>query len=205
MNVPMPSWNFRGVLDPVNHISPTSADRAPYRVSLIDFVESFATSGSRIQILLGLLDYRAALHNLGIVDGFQWLDGSFLEHVELLEHRDPNDLDVVTFYEMPQGQTQRSLFASNPSIFPQNSSEQEALKKSFRVDAYMQVLSTRPEQLISRATYWYSMWSHRRDLTWKGFVEIELSPAEDQDTREAIKTLLTNDPNIKSVRTGEES
>jgi hypothetical protein len=27
--------------------------------------------------------------------------------------------------------------------------------------------------------YWYSMWSHRRDGMWKGFVQIDLSPSED--------------------------
>lgn len=33
-------------------------------------------------MLDGLLRKRAALHAAGLIQGFQWLDGSFLEHVE---------------------------------------------------------------------------------------------------------------------------
>ena len=35
---------------------------------------------------------------IGIGSGFQWLDGSFLENVEMTEKRDPGDLDLVTFF-----------------------------------------------------------------------------------------------------------
>lgn len=27
--------------------------------------------------------------------------------------------------------------------------------------------------------YWYSMWAHRRDLSWKGFIQIPLNPQLD--------------------------
>ena len=46
--------------------------------------------------MAGFLDFRALLHSLGINTGFQWLDGSFMENVELLEQRAPKDIDVVT-------------------------------------------------------------------------------------------------------------
>ena len=38
------------------------------------------------------------MNSLGLVNGFQWLDGSFLEDVEIREQRSPNDLDLVTIY-----------------------------------------------------------------------------------------------------------
>lgn len=192
MIVPVPTWNARGVIDPANPIAPTSAARSPYRVSLREFAETFGTSARRVEILQGFLGYRAELHSVGLVSGFQWLDGSFLEQVELLEHRDPNDIDVVTFYDVPTGGSQLTLRAAKPELFPQDRLEQEALKKRFRVDAYLQMLATQPARLVSSATYWYSMWSHRRDLAWKGFVEVDLAPGEDHDAGELLKSLAAS-------------
>jgi len=74
--------------------------RSPYVVGLLDVVERFATTPERIRILDGLLRFRADLHQTGIVSGFQWLDGSFMEQVEILEHRPPRDLDVVNFLDL---------------------------------------------------------------------------------------------------------
>lgn len=34
--------------------------------------------------------------------------------------------------------------------------------------------------LIRKATYWYSMWSHRRNQAWKGYLEVDLDPAFDR-------------------------
>ncbi|WP_414651656.1 DUF6932 family protein [Hafnia paralvei] len=34
---------------------------------------------------------------MGLAEGFQWVDGSFTENIELIERRTPNDVDVVTF------------------------------------------------------------------------------------------------------------
>ena len=36
-----------------------------------------------------------------------------------------------------------------------------------------------PEPLVRQSTYWYSLWSHRRNGQWKGFLQIDLSPADD--------------------------
>lgn len=109
--VPIPSWNNEGLLPAVDVTAPTSANRAPYAVSLSDFVMRFSTSAERIEILEGFLKYRAALHAVGLIAGFQWVDGSFVENVEICprRRRSPHDVDVVTFYEMPVGATQSSL------------------------------------------------------------------------------------------------
>jgi len=129
----------------------------------------------RLAILMGLLAYRKALHELGLVRGFQWLDGSFLENIEALETRAPRDIDVVTFYFMPEGQTQRSLVASSGSLL-----EPATAKAQFHVDAYFVQLDTnQPDSLVEMSTYWYSMWSHRRNGQWKGFLQVDLAPVED--------------------------
>lgn len=197
----MPVWNARGVIEPTSAVA-GATNRSPYRVKLIDVVEALATSAARIEILKGLLRYRHALASIGLVSGFQWLDGSFLEHVELLERRDPRDIDVVTFYELPVGDTQLSLRAKAPHLFPGSAAGQEALKKAYLVDGYFQLLSARPANLVERTTYWYSMWAHRRDLTWKGFVEVDLSPTEDTaavDRLDELSLQLASAPVAKAT------
>ena len=177
--VVIPNWTPQGVLPPINSVSPTSTNRSPYVVSLTDVVMRFATSPERIRILAGLLDYRAALHTLGLSSGFQWLDGSFLEEIETLESRAPRDIDVVTFYHLPNGVSQQDLYLVNPQMF---SSAQA--KINYHVDGYLQELKVgNPEVLVENATYWYSMWSHRRDQLWKGFLQIDLAPNEDITAR----------------------
>lgn len=69
--------------------------------TLLDVVMRFGTSGERRHVLQGWLAHRAALHHLGLVSGFQWIDGSFVEDVETLRGRAPNDVDVVSFVDAP--------------------------------------------------------------------------------------------------------
>lgn len=140
----------------------------------------FAISQERADILNGLFDYRDALHNQGIVSGFQWLDGSFLENIEDLENRPPNDIDVVTFFEIPHGHTQATLLPHISHLFDPNQTKQD-----FMVDAYPFVMDGRIDGAAIRQTsYWYSMWSHRRrDKVWKGFAQVDLDPANDVQNR----------------------
>lgn len=132
----LPQWNGVGVLPPVRPEMPgNSPERSPYRVPLAGFVDRFATSLERMAILEGLLRFRGKLHELGIVSGFQWLDGSFLEQIEILESRHPRDMDVVTFFDIPTGENQRSLLQKAGQLF-----DQKHLKATYAVDGYFSVL-----------------------------------------------------------------
>jgi hypothetical protein len=91
--VAIPAWTADGVLPPINASQPVSPERSPYVVSLTDYVLRFSDTPERRAVLDGYLRYRAALHAAGVVQGFQWIDGSFLEHVEVTEGRTPNDID----------------------------------------------------------------------------------------------------------------
>jgi hypothetical protein len=177
--VVIPAWNANGVIPPISSAGPTSAERSPYVVSLSEFVLRFASSAKRRQILNGFLQYRGRLHSAGLTIGFQWLDGSFLESVETTETRDPNDLDVVTFFSLPVGVTQQQVLAHAPDLFPRNAVEHTRLKTAYSVDAYYVSLGSLATLLIQQSTYWYSMWSHRRDSTWKGYLQVDLDPVED--------------------------
>lgn len=171
--VTLPAWNPVGVLPPIEAVNPTSANRSPYKVSLADFVLRFGTSKERCVILDGLLRYRAALHAVGLVTGFQWVDGSFLEHVEHLAGRAPHDVDVVTFFRVAANDTPDAVLARNPDLF-----DHAKVKENFKVDGFLVSLDVDAAFLVSASAYWYGVWSHRRDGIWKGFVDVDLTPSD---------------------------
>lgn len=190
MPVSIPSWTPAGLLPPINPSSPTdNRDRSPYRATLADFVARFAISAERVQIAKGLLDFRAALHALGIRQGQQWLDGSYLENVELIQGRAPRDVDVVTFllldptFRLPAGD--------------HDALDHTRSKMSYLVDnQFIELTSLPPIEIVRWTAYWYGLWSHRRDASWKGFIEVDLAPLDDNAAR------LVLDQWTPPIRTG---
>lgn len=178
-----PLWNDMGLIPPIDEAEPTSSVRSPYEMDIIRFVTMFAITPVRKRILLGFLEFRQTLYLSGICDGFQWLNGSFSENIELIEHRPPNDIDVVTFFNLPDGVTEDIVFNRNPQIF-----DHEYVKSTHFVDSYFQSLQMPGAQLVSSTVYWYSMWAHKRDWSWKGFLQVPLSPGLDG----AAFTILNN-------------
>jgi len=189
--VALPSWNSLGLIPPIDEQQPTSAERSPYTVSLTDFVLRFGQTSPRRKVLAGLLKYRAALHAAGLISGFQCLDGSFLENVEILESRAPNDIDVVTFFDLPAGKSQADLQQQFPELFPATRAVHLQLKESYSVDAYVEHLGKAPSRLVRQSSYWYSMWSHRRNQVWKGFVQIDLAPSDDAMATAQLENLAS--------------
>jgi hypothetical protein len=120
-----------------------------------------------------------------MVSGFQWLDGSYLEDVETQEDRPPRDMDVVTFYNLPMGQTQQSLFERYKELF-----DPDRLLTTYAVDAYFTMLGKpTDQQQVKNVAYWYSIWSHRRNGLWKGFVQVTMDPTQDVAARERLDDL----------------
>lgn len=184
--VSIPNWNAKGVLPPTNPTNPVSFDRSPYLVSLPDVVQRFATSSQRGRILDGLLRFREDLSAAGLQVGFQWLNGSFTEDIEALENRPPGDIDVVTFYRLPSGTTQSGLLSSHPQLF-----DPHQAKATYLVDAYfVELTATMPDLLIGQSIYWYGVWSHRRNDVWKGYLQIDLDPADNLQARSHLTTLF---------------
>jgi hypothetical protein len=179
----LPAWNNAGILPPIKPGEPGhSPYRSPYEVDLIAFIDVFSLSPDRIKILDGFLRFREALQRLGLTSGFQWLDGSFLENIETLENRSPGDMDVVTFFYLPQGESQRYLYAKAPDLF-----DRQYLRETYNIDGYYKQLGGAFDvNNIKYISYWYSMWAHRRNGLWKGFVQIDLS----QPTEASAKAVL---------------
>lgn len=190
----IPEWTNAHILPPIRpEADGHSPDRSPYKTSLVQVVERFAISGERIAILDGLLSYREELRKVGLIDGFQWLNGSFMEHVEEREHRAPKDVDVVTFAHLPEGETQEALAKRARHLF-----DTKKTKENFKVDAYFVELGFPTTNAKVRSiSYWYSMWSHRRDHLWKGFVQIELNNS-DEEARCLLKQMREEQQHDKS-------
>jgi hypothetical protein len=178
-----PAWNNAGILPPIKHGEPgNSPYRSPYNVDLIAFIDVFSLSPCRVEILDGFLRYREALQKTGLASGFQWLDGSFLEDIETLENRPPRDMDVITFYYLPQGESKKSLYARAPDLF-----DNRYLKGTYNIDGYyIQLGGSFDVNNIKLISYWYSMWAHRRDGLWKGFAQIDLSQSTEIDAKTVL-------------------
>ena len=178
----IPDWNADGVLPPINEDNPTAVERSPYPISLPDLVTFFGNTEERRNLLGGLLDYRAELHKAGLTQGFQWINGSFVEHVEELRERPPADIDVVTFCYIPEGHTQQSLFEAYSNLF-----DTSYTKAHFNVDAhYVPLNQTTSETVVRDTRYWYSLWAHTRDGQWKGFVQVDIDGRNDSAARDNL-------------------
>ena len=89
----------------------------------------------------------------------------------------------MTFYRLPANTTQKGIAKHEPRLL-----DVRVLKSQFYVDAYMVDLGADAATLVGRAAYWYSMWSHRRDNIWKGFVELDLANTHDA----AVQSVLAS-------------
>lgn len=99
----------------------------------------------------------------------------FFEHKEVLSLEPPKDIDVVTFFNLPNGQNETTFLPIIADLF-----DVENTKKTYRVDAYPCVLGgALEEEHVTLISYWYSLWSHRRNGLWKGFVQVEISEDDD--------------------------
>lgn len=129
----------------------------------------------------GFLDLRAEVFALGI-QGFQWLDGSFLENIEMQEGRDPKDLDAVTFVTDPATPVDLSTrLAMNPNLL-----DHAHVKGTYSVDHYWVSIGSDPVFLVDQTRYWYGLFSHRRDRVWKGMLVVNLINKADDDDAHVV-------------------
>lgn len=179
----LPRFNASMVLPPYTGADPTqSATMSPYKAGFLEFAQQFATSRHRADLLNGLIAYREALRNIGLAQGFQWFDGSFVEDVEQSRGRPPADIDVVTFAYGPHFDdpiAYRAWFMQNQALF--NNAE---TKRLHNCDAFfVDMRQVRPDLLVDRARYWFGLFSHQRATAlWKGMVQVPLASDDVQAT-----------------------
>ena len=169
----------------------TPGQMSPYGCNCVELVQRLGASKERLNLLDGLLRYRAALRDLGFVRGFQWLDGSFVEDVESHQNRPPRDVDVVTFAHSPAGfgaTELQALLQGNPKVF-----DAPTTKLEFGCDAYTVPLDKSPERLVARAAYYLQLFSHRRgDQVWKGLLQVPLE-SDDAQARQMLDNAISGE------------
>lgn len=176
----IPAFNESNVLPPFcggNPASPTAL--SPYNASMCELVARFGGSPARQAILNGLLAYRQVLRDRGLTEGFQWIDGSFVENVEVSRGRAPADVDVVTFARRPEALRDnaawRTFVATSRELF-----DPRVTKQCYLCDAYFVDLDKRSEMVVDDTRYWFGLFSHQRDTSlWKGMVKVPLRSDDD--------------------------
>lgn len=152
----------------------------------MDLIERFGTNPQRCGILEGFLVYRSFLHGLGITDGFQWVDGSFVEDKERRRGEPPKDIDVVTYFKPPATLTRNSLSTEQESLL----FDPDATKEKFRVDGLIMPFGeASTEDFIEETAYWHGLFSHTRTGVWKGFLQIPLAAGEESEAAEYLKRI----------------
>lgn len=190
----IPAFNHSHVLPPFEgeRLS-SSAHSSPYPVSASELVQRFATTAPRCAILDGMLRYRSELRGVGFVQGFQWLDGSFVEDVESREDRAPKDMDLVTFAYAPAGMSKaqiNEMMAARPDMF-----DRDRCEAGFLCDTFLVSLTSSPDWLVTQTRYWYGLYSHRRgDALWKGMLQLPLD-SDDVAARAMLDPLLSRGDN----------
>ena len=144
----IPAYTHSGVLPPYVGTGPQlAAGMAPYVASASEFVARFATTPERIALLRGFLAMRQAIAGLGIRDGFQWVNGSFVEDVESLRIQPPGDIDLVTFARRPvnagSDAAWRGIWSANPTLFVPS-----AAKNQFGCEAFFVDLTQKAEIIV---------------------------------------------------------
>ena len=193
----IPEFNHSHVLPPFLGQSHSSATASPYEVSATELINRFASSSERVNLLDGLLRYRAALGQLGFVDGFQWLDGSFVENAEKFRGQAPQDIDVVTFVYPPANKAAREIsvmMQEHPELF----NRQQCLE-SYGCDTFLVRLNVPAHRLVRETTFWHGFFSHRRDdQVWKGLLQLPLS-SDDGEAKLQLEDLKLGDSRVAST------
>ena len=183
--MPIPNFDHNNVLPP--HLgNPTDRTHlSPYPCSILELCHNFSTSKHRIEILKNFILFRQRMNALGIIYGFQWLDGSFLENIEVSQSRPPRDLDVVTFFGGLTIDDQNNIRA----IFPEFANPGMA-KTNFSLDHYAVDYSYRPDVTVEQTRYWLQLFTHNRHGVWKGILKLSLNtPIDDQHALDFLNSI----------------
>jgi hypothetical protein len=155
---------------------------SPYRTSTLELCNTFGTTRTRREILRGLLKLRSALADLQLTDGWQWLDGRFLEK-DRGSHHEPELIQVVTFYK-PSPLLEDPLFSEHMHRV----NDYELSHRLFRVDHNYVNLDLELPDLISNTRHYAALLSHQSETgLWKGMLQINLNTPQDDSM--ALKRL----------------
>ncbi|MFL6760807.1 DUF6932 family protein [Sphingomonas sp.] len=175
----IPAFDLGGVLPPFIGTEPgTFASQSPYKTTPEDLIIRFGSSPPRNEILRGLLTYRDQLRSAGLQEGFQWIDGSFVEDKEKTKGLAPGDVDVVTLFKRPSHLINDANWNPVATTLLPTLFDADYCKAHFHCDAYPIDLGGLSQNVAMLSAFWFSLFSHQRTTyRWKGIVQIPLGPA----------------------------
>jgi hypothetical protein len=154
------------------------ASQSPYKTTPENLILRFGISPARNEILRGLLTYREALRTAGLQEGFQWIDGSFVEDKEKSKGLAPADVDVVTLFKRPPNLSLDADWNPVATTLLSTLFDPDYCKANFHCDAYTIDLGGLSQNVAMLSAFWFSLFSHQRaTYRWKGIVQIPLGPA----------------------------
>lgn len=182
----IPNFNHNNVIPPHKGNPTQLSDVSPYECDINEFCTHFSTSSERIEILKGFVQFRIKMTQNGIINGYQWIDGSFSENIEVSENRPPKDIDVVSFIKG----IAVNRFDEINSQFPEFSSPDKS-KLAYKVDHYTVPYDHRPDLTVEYTRYWCQLFSHNRNGVWKGMLKIPLDATgiKDQEALDFLNSL----------------
>lgn len=187
----LPYFMPNGLLPPFVGDDPAVIERSPYFVTMPDLVKVLGTSPYRRELLYNLIQYRAIIASGGYITGVQFIDGSFVENVEMIRGRPPSDIDVFSFLQLPECyKSDHQLWATQGLRFwSEEIMNQKLNRERFKLDAYANLVEEFDFQgLMGAIIYWYSLFSHQRDtFAWKGFLAIHLDVRQDAEALEMLE------------------
>lgn len=182
----IPTFDHNNVLPPYSGVNPAlNGSLSPYPTDIWELCNHFATSKARIDILKGFVNFRIKCVAFGIT-GFQWIDGSFVENIEVRENRDPHDIDVVSFVF-----NITPIIISNVQLYFEDFIDPSKSKAHFLVDHYIIEADKNPLTTIEGVRYWNQLFGHNRDGIWKGMLQLPLTNDDllDKRARDYLNTL----------------
>lgn len=175
----IPPFDHNNVLPPYQGDDPTIPGcLSPYKSDIMEFCQYFAKTQERIAILKGFVSFRLECLKFGVQCGYQWIDGSFVENVEVSQSRAPHDIDVVTMFALPDVSMQEVI----ANIFPAFVNPRLS-KKLYKVDHYPCLVNEKPFGTVAIVKYWNQLFGHNRSGTWKGMIELPLYNNDVMDTQ----------------------
>lgn len=173
----IPDFGLGHVLPPfmLGDVVGEFAPRSPYAASMSGLVARFAFTAERAAILRGLLSFREALRGVGFTEGFQWIDGSFVEACEIMRGRPPGDVDVVSVLHRPELHADDDDWQAFVDHYGPTILDQSYCKATYACDAYFIDLDIPAPDVSQQTAYWFGLFSHQRDtFQWKGLVQVDL-------------------------------
>jgi hypothetical protein len=183
--MPIPDFDHNNVLPPHLGNPVLKSELSPYPCTILELCTKFSTSPERIEILKNFVQFRKKMTINGVLFGFQWLDGSFLENIEISQNRPPRDLDLVTFYGNISPTDQANISVSFPEFINPILS-----KTNFLLDHYPADITYNPIATVEITRYWLQLFSHNRNSVWKGILQLPLnSEVDDQYALDYLNNL----------------